>query len=89
MIFHGLLRYGYREEARELALRTYRMALDLNPVTREYYNAETGAGLGLEPFWGWSSLAYVMPLDLEMNYDPTDLDAPIRALISERWKLSF
>lgn len=89
MIFHGLLHYGYRDEARELASRTYNMALAVNPVTREYYNAETGAGEGLERFWGWSSLAYVMPLELELDYDPTDLTATIRPIITERWKLPF
>jgi len=52
----------------------------LNPAetsTREYYNAETGCGLGLDPFWGWSSLAYLMPLEQELGYDPTDPACPI------------
>ena len=89
MIFHGLLQYGYREAARELASRTYRMALEVNPVTREFYDAETGAGEGLARFWGWSSLAYAMPLEVELNYDPTDLDAPIRPIVTQQWKLVF
>jgi hypothetical protein len=89
MIFHGLQRYGYRDVARELAESTQHMALDRNPVTREFYNAETGEGEGLERFWGWSSLAYVMPLELELNYDPTDLNTDIRPIIAEKWKLNF
>jgi putative isomerase len=61
------------------------MALDRNPVTREYYDSQTGLGYGMNPFWGWSSLAYVMPLDLEMHYDPMDLGGTIRPLITEQW----
>lgn len=73
MVFHGLIRYGYRDIARELALKTYALAIG-NPETREYYNGETGAGQGLNPFWGWSTLAYVMPAEFELGYDPTELD---------------
>jgi len=72
MVFHGLVRYGFDEAARELAYRTFEMALS-EPRTREFYNAETGGGLGLDPFWGWSALAYCMPLEYELGYDPTDI----------------
>lgn len=80
MIFHGLLQYGYDAAARQLALKTLEMALS-NPVTREYYDSDTGRGNGMNPFWGWSSLAYVMPLDLIDHYNPMDLNAPARPLI--------
>jgi hypothetical protein len=43
----------------------------------------------MNPFWGWSSLAYVMPLDLEMHYDPMDLEGTIRPLITEQWGLRW
>jgi hypothetical protein len=89
MVFHGLLRYGYRDAAKELALRTFRMALDLNANTREYYDSDTGKGNGMNPFWGWSSLAYVMPLDYLNGYDPTDLDAELRPIIKERLGIMF
>jgi neutral trehalase len=46
MIFQGLQDYGYHTEARELARRLFDMAVVKNPVLREYYNAETGDGLG-------------------------------------------
>lgn len=48
------------------------MAMNLQ-ATYEFYNAETGAGFGLNPFWGWSALAYIMPLECILNYNPTDL----------------
>ena len=72
MIMHGLLRYGFKDVARDLAYRTFQMALHENPTTREYYDSDTGSGNGQSPFWGWSSLAYVMPLEVELGYDPTE-----------------
>jgi putative isomerase len=72
MIFHGLVRYGFRQAAEQLAYDTLSLAL-ANPTTREYYNSETGEGYGCDPFYGWSSLAYVMPFEFELNFDPTDL----------------
>lgn len=89
MIMHGLVRYGYRDLARELAYKTCRMALVENDTTREYYNGETGKGLGLNPFWGWSALAYVMPLELEMGYDPTEIGDPIRPATSEAMSIKW
>ena len=76
MLFHALLDYGYQKQAKELANRTFDLVLRQNRVTREYYNAETGAGQGLNPFWGWSALAYFMPLEYELNYNPMDIDRP-------------
>jgi hypothetical protein len=81
MIFHGLLQYGYNDEAKKLTLRTLRLALVANPATREFYDSDTGKGNGMNPFWGRSSLAYVMPIDLASRYDPMDLHAPARLLI--------
>jgi len=74
MIFHGLLNYGYMDIAKELAGKTFKMAFDVNKTLREYYNAETGKGKGLDPFWGWSTLAYFMPFEYELGYNPTDLN---------------
>ena len=53
MIFQGLRAYGFEAEARELATRLFNVALLRNPVLREYYNAETGDGLGQTHFWGF------------------------------------
>jgi len=74
MIMHGLMRYGYMAEAEQLAYRSFDLVMK-NSETREYYNSETGEGIGLDPFWGWSTLAYFMPLEFEMGYDPSNLDS--------------
>ena len=89
MIFHGLLRYGYTDAARQLALKTFRLAMDENPVTREFYDADTGKGNGMKPFWGFSSLAYVMPLEYLTQYDATDLDAPAKPLVQTELGIKF
>lgn len=65
-VFRGLLRYGFESEAKSLAEKTFDMLMR-NHDTREYYNAETGEGLGLNPFWGWSVLGYFMPFEYHIN----------------------
>ena len=89
MIFHGLLRYGYDKVAQRLADKTFQMALMKNPVTREYYNSETGAGYGMNPFWGWSSLAYSMPMEYKLHYDPTNLTGAVRPIVTENLRIRF
>jgi len=74
MMVHGLKNYGYDSIAEEIAYKTFDMVLNENQVTREFFNAETGDGYGLNPFFGWSTLAYFMPLEIENDYDPTFLD---------------
>ena len=81
-VMHALVRYGYQEAAAELAGKSFEMVLS-EDATREYYNAETGVGQGLNPFWGWSALAYAMPFELEAGYDPTDPHAEIIPLLSD------
>ena len=80
--FEGTRRYGFREEARELAVRS--RALFCREPFREYYATETGEGRGRESFTGWSSLALFMEKEWEMGLDPTALDEePIPALCKE------
>jgi len=89
MIAHGLVRHGRRKLAQELAYRTFELVIS-EADTREYYDGETGAGQGLNPFWGWSALAYLLPLELELSYDPTDLEARrIRPIGRELLGVSF
>ena len=89
IIFHGLMQYGFNDAATRLALKTFQMALDVNPVTREYYDSDTGKGNGMNPFWGWSALAYVMPLDQIARYNPMDLHGNIEPLATELTGVTF
>ena len=69
--YHGLRSYGYAELASLLAYKTVELVRQAG--NREYYDAETGVGLGLDPFWGWSLLAHFLPyeeLQEERIYDP-------------------
>jgi hypothetical protein len=89
MIFQGLQDYGYHAEARELARRLFEMAVVKNPVLREYYNAETGDGLGQTHFWGFTALYYGMLLESYAGYDAASLDKPLRKLIPEEIGVAF
>lgn len=89
MIFHGLVDYGFHDIARELAHKTFHMALDENPVTREYYDSDSGKGNGMNPFWGWSSLAYTMPLEFELNYNPTAIHGPVYPMLRAQLGINF
>ena len=90
MICHGLCNYGYKNEAVALAQKTFEMVLVKNETTREYYNAETGKGIGLDPFWGWSTLGYFLPLEMELDYHPTALnDHPLDAVGTRYFGVKF
>ncbi len=89
MIFQGLQRYGFHTEARELARRLFHMAVHKNPVLREYYNAETGEGLGQTRFWGFTALYYGMLLESYANYDASTLDHRLARLIPHELNIEF
>ena len=38
-----------------------------------YYNTELKTGNGLDPFWGWSLLAYFMPIEQQFGYFPDEI----------------
>ena len=89
MIFQGLMRYGFREEAKVLADRLLEMALVKNAALREYYDAETGGGLGQTHFWGFTALYYGMRLEWQLKYDAASLDKPFEAIIPKELGISF
>jgi putative isomerase len=89
MIFQGLQAYGYHTEARELARRLFNMAVMKNPVLREYYNAETGGGLGQTRFWGFTALYYGMLLESYANYDASSLDKGFYPIIPKELGVNF
>jgi putative isomerase len=89
MIFQGLQAYGFHAEARELARRLFDMAIVKNEALREYYNAETGEGLGQTRFWGFTALYYGMLLESYANYDAASLDKPLRPLVTEELQVEF
>ena len=70
-VAHGLADYGYVDIFRQLSFKTYKMVKKIGE--REYYNTDSCTGKGLNPFWGWSLLAYFMPMEAELGYDPTKL----------------
>jgi glycogen debranching enzyme len=89
MIFQGLRAYGYQAEARELATRLFNMALLKNPVLREYYNAETGEGLGQTRFWGFTSLYYGMLLESILGYDASTLQKSVEPIMTRELGIPF
>ena len=76
MVFRGLVNMGFTEEARALAQKTFELVVSEADL-REYYNGETGSGQGLAPFWGWSSLGYVMLAELETGKSNSDQSGEI------------
>ena len=65
------------------------MALVKNPVLREYYNAETGEGLGQTRFWGFTGLYYGMLLESYAGYDASSLDKPSDAIVARTLGVVF
>lgn len=70
-IFKGLKKYGYLEFASQVARETYENVKNIGD--REYYTTESRQGCGLNPFWGWSLLAYFMPMEDMMDFDITEI----------------
>lgn len=70
-VFHGLLDYGYAAFAKHTAETLLENVLAIGD--REWYNAESRTGSGQDPFWGWSLLAYFMPREAELGFDPTSI----------------
>ena len=69
MIYRGLRAYGYRELASLVAQYTHELVV--RSGNHEYFDAETGEGCGLDPFWGWTLLAYFLPYEEGNSLDIT------------------
>lgn len=67
MIYHGLKYYGYKDLAKLVAVQTNQLMKKSGD--REYYNSETGEGLGLDPFWGWSLLGHFFDYEEKSSSD--------------------
>ena len=67
MVYNGLKNYGYNQIASVVAQRT--VELMSKAGNREYYNTETGEGLGLDPFWGWSLLGHFFMLEENLEWN--------------------
>jgi len=68
MTVHGLVRYGYINEAKMLADKTAELVNKAG--NREYFVTETGEGQGLKVFWGWTLLAYFVQQELKNGFNP-------------------
>jgi hypothetical protein len=70
VVVHALQRYGFMEEARSLARKTYEVAA-ADPDIYEWYNAETGKPLGDHPICaGVEVLMRFLPAELEADFNP-------------------
>jgi len=56
MLYHALKYYGYNDLASLIAHKTNELLQ--RSGNREYYHSESGTGVGLDPFWGWSLLGH-------------------------------
>ena len=65
------------------------MAVVWNPILREYYNAESGDGLGQTRFWGFTALYYGMLLESYTDYNAASLDKPLHPLITQELGVKF
>ncbi len=73
LVIRGLVNYGYRAEAEELAGKLGKLFCR-GPFS-EYYTSESGIGTGRKPFIGWTALVPFLTAELEMGLDPTRLSA--------------
>jgi putative isomerase len=68
LVFSGLVRYGYRDDARELAGKTVRLfGQDLaeNKTLHEFYHPDTGEPIMTPGFQNWNYLVLNMIAYLE------------------------
>lgn len=74
LIAYGLAKYGYKEDAMEVAgrlVRTFAADIQTNQCVHEYYHGDTGQPLIKPGFMSWNILAYQIIDDLEKGTDCT------------------
>jgi len=80
LICHGLMNYGFRNEAQHIARISFELAA-ANPFLYEYFNAETGKGMGGYPFWsGAQVLMSLLESELAGGFNPSEIkevDSPL------------
>jgi putative isomerase len=68
MVFRGLVKYGFDEDARELAQKTVRLFgrdLETSGALHEFYNPDTGEPIMTKGFQNWNFLVLNMMAWLE------------------------
>ena len=79
-VMHGLKRYGYTKEAEFLAGKLAEL-VDRHSFLYEWYNAETGEGIGTHPFFaGAQALMVFAHAELKIGFDPyaiENVDKPL------------
>jgi hypothetical protein len=80
MSVHGLQRYGFMEEARSLARKSYDVSV-ADPDIYEWYNAETGGVEGSHPLCaGVEVLMRFLPAELEADFNPVLIEDATKPL---------
>ena len=72
---YGLLNYGYRDEAKELArriLNTFAADIEQNGCLHEYYHGDTGQPLLKPGFLNWNLLVMNLWQNIENQFNPTE-----------------
>ena len=70
MVFEGLLKYGYIQEAKDLAIKTvtlFGQDIEACGEMHEYYDPDTGYGVFNQGFQSWNLLSYNMAQWLKNN----------------------
>ena len=74
---YALARYGYKEEALEVAMRlvkTYALDIRQNDCIHEYYNGDDGQPVIRPDFLSWNMMALKVIDDIKNGVDSTTLD---------------
>ena len=76
LIAHGLADYGYHDVAARVAASLHAVVA-ADPGLHEWYDAETGRGCGMHPFYaGATALGAILPTELKLGFNPMALGNP-------------